>query len=287
MPIALKWTLGLFAGFSLLTALWGVLTPRSMQMLNPVYLFPLSTFGVKHFFLWQVGTYFFIEPLMNVSQMIHFVFLAYLLYTLGMHVHHVKGPKEFLILFYGGGVIGGICAGIYLMCFSSPLPLFGPATALFSLAIAYMFLFPNAEILLFLTIPVRSTLLIVGATVIALLSQLAERNFAAFFATFSSVAFSYLYCVIRHELHSPFYRLHPFERRLMSFKGIIPGRRSKAEHFASNAKIYDFKTGSAILSDQEFMDACLQKIALHGKRSLSWMEKLRMKRISKKMRMKA
>lgn len=64
------------------------------------------------------------------------------------------------------------------------------------------------------------------------------------------------------------------------FPNASPGESLQA--YAKNAKIYDFKTGRIVLDDDSFMDACLAKIADTGRDSLSWREKFRMKRISKR-----
>jgi hypothetical protein len=49
-----------------------------------------------------------------------------------------------------------------------------------------------------------------------------------------------------------------------------------------DSKIFDFKTGKAILNDEAFMDACLKKISEYGREGLTFRERWRMRRISKR-----
>ena len=59
-------------------------------------------------------------------------------------------------------------------------------------------------------------------------------------------------------------------------------KRIDPSYVFAKAKIYDFKTGQAILNDEEFMDAMLSKISMYGQSSLSFRrEHFRLKRILK------
>ena len=95
--------------------------------------------------------------------------------------------------------------------------------------------------------------------------------------------YGYFYSLLFWEILSPFQCLHTMEKRVIYFKRKMCHRYKKVGDIeVIPSKIYDFKTGKAIIQDDKFMDACLEKISRRGKGSLNMHERFRMWRISKK-----
>ena len=95
--------------------------------------------------------------------------------------------------------------------------------------------------------------------------------------------YGYLYSVLVWDSLSPFRRLHPLEKKMIYLKRKWFHRFQKVVDIeVQPSKVYDFKTGKAIIQDDDFMDACLDKISKKGKSSLTMRERFRMWRISRK-----
>lgn len=251
------------------------------------YLSPLlaiSTYGAEHFFLWQMATHLFIYPtggLFSIGFLINLFFSLYLLYVVGTQISNKSGIKSFLMLFLGSGMVSGAVVMTLLSLFPIPFVYMGPHVALLSLMLGWVFIAREAQLLLFLTIPVKAKWLVAGFVGGYLLSYFANGHFIHFAALLSGVAFSYFYSLLSFQSLSPYPFLHRFEEAILRFR---KKKRHKPFEPISNAKVYDFKTGKAILSDDQFMDECLAKITKKGKGSLTLWERFRVNRISKRRR---
>ena len=82
--------------------------------------------------------------------------------------------------------------------------------------------------------------------------------------------------------NSPFRSLWKMEETLQSFfhKSSF-ARRTLDQYVRTGSRIYDFRTGERVLNDEAFIEACLSKISLEGKGSLSLREKFRLWRLSR------
>lgn len=263
---------------SLATFTWDVFFPGTV---GPAVLLPLSYFGVKKFFFWQIFTYLFVQPLVSVGHCINLLLVLYLLYTVGTAIIEIKGPRDFVVLFFGGAFISGAVTALSMVAFPTMLPFAGPVTALYALITAWIFLFPEADMFLFLTFPMKARFLFFIVTAIGLISDISERQFAFFFGYLAPIIFAYSFSLLRWELMSPFPFLHRFEYRLIRLKHALFSRKATAHAFSSRAKVYDFKTGEAVLSDAEFIEACQVKIARMGKSSLTLAERWRLFKIQR------
>lgn len=253
---------------------------------KPQILFSLSLWGIKHYFIWQFLTHFLITPMtggISLSFILSLLFNMYFLWMVGSSVIDRRGVKHFLYLYLGGGLAGGIIASIMLLNTHSFTLIAGVNPALYALLTAWMILLPEVQILLFFAIPVKVKWLIVGILGINLFMDVSQGNFINFALYSSSIAFAYLYALLVWQIHGPFKPLHSFEKVFIDFSDKIKRKYSPSINSSfSKGKIYDFKTGKVVLRDEEFMDCCLSKIATQGKDSLTFFEKWRMKRISKK-----
>lgn len=282
LPSILKFLLLGIVGTSVVTTLWTVLAPAWLQFFNPAMWLTLSLHGVKQWFFWQNITYVFIEPLLSVNHLLHVFFTLYLLYSIGMSFLAMRSQKELATVFVGGALAAGLAGTCSLLLYPSPSVLMGPMPAIYALVVAWIFLYPQAELYLLLTFPMKARWLFLAIAGIGLFSDLADQQYARFFSYLAALSFGYFYALLKWEIHSPFPFLRSFETSFVSFKKRLFKTNVSVHNFSKDPKIYDFKTGKAVLKDEEFLDACLEKISRLGKGSLSLWERFRLWQIHKK-----
>ena len=287
-PKPLKIVILATIGLCLFCALCDAMFPYFFGIPGPQLWFSLSLWGLKKYYFWQVLTYFFVAPVsggLSLSLVFYIVFNMYFMWIVGSSVIERRGAGHFLLLYLGGGVLSGIVASIVIFTTGNIMPIAGANAALYALLTAWMMLLPEVQVLLFFTIPVKVKWLIVGVLGVHLLVDLSHGSFLTFLLYLTSISFGYLYALCAWRIHSPFKLFHRFEKSLIFISTKFERKFTQTTHdhnFSSNSKIYDFKTGKAILTDDEFMDACLSKIATHGKKSLTILERIRLKKIAKK-----
>lgn len=283
-PRGLKLLILLTFLLSLFAALFHQIFPQVLKLPSPEQLLSLSTWGIQQGFFWQFLTYFFIHPVLHgisFGLLVSLAFSLYLTWVVGSAIIERRGVGSFMRLyFFSGLLIGAMVFGLQVL-FQSPLALAGNAAILYTILIAWIFLYPDAQLLLLLSLPLRAKWLILSILCANLLIDLSVGDWIHAAAYFFAAIIGYLYPVLVWKLHSPFLSLHPLETLLMKISS-LGAHSSHSPAYSSRAKIYDFKTGRAILTDDEFLDEMLSKISLHGKESLTWRERFRLRRISKR-----
>ena len=140
-------------------------------------------------------------------------------------------------------------------------------------------LYPDAQLLLLLALPIKAKWLVLAVLLANLLIDFSTGQWLYSLTYFCGALFGYLYTLTVWKAKGPFSVLHPIEEKIINLLGGQPTPKFQID---PRAKIYDFKTGKAILSDDEFLDAMLTKISLQGKKSLTWKERWRLRRIKRK-----
>jgi len=138
---------------------------------------------------------------------------------------------------------------------------------------------PEARLLLFFALPLKARHLLLGLIGFNILIDLSRSNWVPLFAYLASVLFGYLFTLAACRIRSPFPFLMKFENWVLRLLERLSHPRPKG---VRHTKIYDFKSGEPILSDDEFMDAMLAKISLYGEDSLNPEDRKRMQEISEK-----
>jgi membrane associated rhomboid family serine protease len=117
------------------------------------YFLPLSLDGLRHGYVWQLVSFQFMH-----AGFLHLFFNCLVIYMFGRPVEDALGTKNFLILYFLSGIIGGLCqilAGILLKgIFAAPVV--GASAGGFGLTSAFALLFPDQIILLFFVLPLRA-----------------------------------------------------------------------------------------------------------------------------------
>jgi membrane associated rhomboid family serine protease len=123
---------------------------------NPVlynYL-PLSLDGLRHGCVWQLVTFQFMH-----GGILHLVFNCWALYFFGREVESALGQRNFLILYFASGIVGGLCqmAGALAWPYHFGEEVVGASAGVFGLVAAFAVLYPDRPLmmLLFFVIPVN------------------------------------------------------------------------------------------------------------------------------------
>lgn len=256
-----------------------------LHITSPQNLLSLTTWGIHRGFLWQFFSYPFVQPLtsgtISLSIVLHMFFNVYLVWSVGSTIIHTRSVRHFMGLYFGGTLFLGILAYITLTLSHSPASLAGSNTMVYILLVAWTFLFPRANVVLFF--PIQAKWLVFGGMLINLFLYFSNGDFVPFIITTGSLLYGYFYAVLAWNILSPFPQLHRFERKIIFLKRKLTHRfHSFMDIEIYPSKMYDLKTGKAIIKDEKFVDACLEKIALQGKHSLTLRERWRLRRISRK-----
>ncbi|MFP4055706.1 MAG: rhomboid family intramembrane serine protease [Candidatus Brocadiia bacterium] len=105
---------------------------------------------VEHLWVWQVFTYMFLHSL---GHLFHIIMNMLLLYWFGTELERLLGRRRFLMLYLGGGVVGGLAYCLTQYLARSQQPAIGASAAVMALLVVYAIHFPNRTILLFFLIP--------------------------------------------------------------------------------------------------------------------------------------
>jgi hypothetical protein len=145
-------------------------------------------------------------------------------------------------------------------------------------------LYPEMEVLFLMVIPVPIKWLAIGIISVDLLINLSNGSFVAFASHLTAPLVGYLYALIAWELRGPFEFTAAFDTYC---NGLGQSYRSKAsqeqemqDRTYNQAKIFDFRTGEAVVEDDEFVDLMLNKISMYGEDSLNKKERRRLDQIS-------
>lgn len=275
---ALKYLLLWTLGTSLFAALFNNFFPQVLGWSSPYDWLSLSRWGISHYFFWQFLTYIFVHPFaqgVSFSFLFSLAFNLYLIWIVGSALLEKRGIASFLSFYFLSGIFVGLILFGAQTLFGSQLPFSGNTAVLYSLLITWLILNPDAQILLLVGMPLRAKSLVLTILAANLLIDISTGDWQHAIAYLAGAIFGYLYPVAIWKIPSPFTSLRPLEK-------ILVGKRKAAMPSNARAKIYDFKTGQAILNDEEFLDAMLSKISLYGKKSLTWRERWRLRRISRR-----
>lgn len=165
------------------------LSPNLMRYLamNPVFV-------VQGNYWWQVFTYMFVH-----GGMTHIFFNMIGLFFFGTQVEHRLGSWEFLTFYLTVGTLAGAFSlAFYWFSGSYMVFLVGASGAIFGVLLAFAALYPTAMIYLFGIIPIRAPILVIGYTVIELMSQISGRGGnVAHLTHLAGFLFAFMYFVIR------------------------------------------------------------------------------------------
>ncbi len=270
------------AGASLGAAACEGLTHLIPPHFMPSFLLSLSASGIQSGKIWQLFTYIFLQNGAATSHggitfamLIGLFFSCYMLWIAGSFISAMKGPKHFLAIYFLAALAGGVGAYAAQKIFHIPYPYSGNSAITFSLLLAWVCFNAETQFHLFMTIPMRAKTLFIGLFWMMMLIDLSGGDFISLFARLSALLAVYLYTTLIWKIATPFKPLLPLDKLLITLSGSRSVYKSAKQSY-SKAKIFEFSTGEAILTDAQHLDSLREKIALHGIKSLSLRERIKL-----------
>jgi len=234
----------------------------------------LSAAAANKLYVWQPLSYIFLLQAgggLTFGLIISLFFQMYLLWMMGSNIAERYGTNSFLKLFFGSGLMAALLAlPIYM---SSPyiFPYAGPTACLFAIFLVWAYMHQESVLLLFFIFPIKAKWLLAGGLGLTLLIFLSGGYPISLIMLLIGVIFGYVYAVYFKGLKSPY----PFLATVDQF--FQEGARKQ-----KGTKIFDFKTGQPVETDEEFLDRILEKISRKGKQSLTKAEQARLDKISRR-----
>lgn len=283
MPRVLKVLLWLIGGISLGSGLLDWVFHSALGIPGPQQFLALSSWGIAHGLLYQPLSYWVVYQAaggIHLGMLITLAFHLYLLYICGSQILHITGEKGFLKLFFGSVVSAGMMGLLLLWLSGARGAIAGAGPAVFGVMWVWCMLYPNLQLMLFMMIPILARWLVLGFLGIQVLLTLSNGDIVTPMVYLTGSFAGYAYGVLACDLSGPFPQLWALDRFLRRFQR----KTEQLSNIVEKAKVYDIRTGEAIVDDDAFMDAMLEKIAKGGRESLNSKEKRRMEEISKKRR---
>lgn len=143
---------------------------------------------------WEPFTYMFVH-----GNFQHILFNMIALFFFGLSVERALGTKEFLLMYFVCGILGGL----FSLCFYFLTGLFGvylmgASGAVYSMLLAYAVIFPRNKIWIWGIIPVPAPILVLAYAIIEIISEVTGfRSGIAHTVHLAGFAFAWMYFVIR------------------------------------------------------------------------------------------
>ncbi|HWB60144.1 MAG TPA: rhomboid family intramembrane serine protease [Chthoniobacteraceae bacterium] len=182
-PSTHSWSVGYPQAWMILIAVnVGVFTAQQIVNLNDAgwinRIFALSDAGVRQGYLWQFVTCTFLH-----GGWLHLAANMMLLYFAGREVEALIGPRHFLAIYFGGGLLGSIAQ--WAIPPHLPGGLMGASAGVLATLIAFATILPELDLTcyLFFVVPVHMKAkylarIVVGLTLLALAVPYAIGHFA-------------------------------------------------------------------------------------------------------------
>jgi membrane associated rhomboid family serine protease len=285
----------LIAITAVVAALCSALNPFFLsyfRMNGPQFLLSLSAEGLSHWYIWQPITYLFTLSSgqwgITFGFLLELFFAMYILWATAEALEDRIGSANCIKLYFTAGVIAGLLTIGVSQLIGNYLPLSGPTASLLALFTCWMLFYPESELMFFFIVSVKAKWLLLIVLAVMLLGDLSSLDLRGAIFHLTGAFIGYLYATVVWGVESPWCWTTSIDRRLNNL-GSRLRRRNGRSRFSGPAaagpagsKVFDFRTGQAVVSDDQFMDAMLDKISKQGERSLSWSERRRMKKISDK-----
>jgi membrane associated rhomboid family serine protease len=258
--------------------------------LNLENLFSLSLEAYHHYYLWQILTYMFVQNSggwgLSFGFVLFLAFNMYILWSIGSGLVEQVGAKSFLRFYFTVGVLAGISTLIALIYMPENRFLSGPSPSILDLLIVWCMLYPETEFLFFFLFPLKAKWLAGLILALVIVIPLSHQDYVNVVFNLAGIFWGYCYAVFAWEFHSPLAVTNYLDLFLHKCGRAFQLKNFRAWQFTkkmdNTTKIYDFKTGEPVLSDDDFVDAMLAKISRQGEQSLTYPERKRLNEISQK-----
>lgn len=240
----------------------------------------LTPLAYSKFFFWQPITYLFLLQSaggLTFGLLLSLFFQMFLLWMTGSQLAERYGAASFLKLFFGTGVTAALVALPFMMATPFTIPYSGPTASLIAVFVVWTYLHHDSQILLFFIIPIKAKWLLAFGLGAAFLVFASNGSLISLVMLVTGVLFGALYATFFKELPSPYPFLESFDRLIAKLRN-----QSSVKGSQRRGKIFDFKTGKPVETDEEFLDRVLEKISRSGEDSLTPQERARLEKIARK-----
>jgi rhomboid family protein len=182
----------LLIGINIFVFFITMVIPRSQAYLglNP------GTFLYYRFY-WTPLTYMFTH-----GSMSHIIFNMLGLFFFGPQLEHRMGSWEFLTFYMTSGILSGLFSLIFYIIVGYNVLLVGASGAIFAVLLAYAVYYPNARVLLFFVIPIKTKVLVPLFTAIELFQGIFSTNDGIGHLThLAGFGIAFLYFIVRIGLN--------------------------------------------------------------------------------------
>jgi membrane associated rhomboid family serine protease len=154
--------------------------------------------AVVNGWVWQFVTYMFAH-----GGLSHLLFNMLALFIFGTQVERHMGSREFLLYYLLTGILAGVFSFfVYWFTGAYGVRLVGASGAIFAVQLAYAAFFPNAVIFIWGILPLRAPVMVLGFTVLELVSSVfGFRSGVAHFTHLAGFAFGWIYFIARFGIN--------------------------------------------------------------------------------------
>lgn len=218
---------------------------------------------------WRFITYMFLH-----GGFLHFLFNMLWLWWMGRAVEETLGPRTFIVIYFGAGILGALLDAGLALIFGSALVI-GASGAVTGILVAFAVLFPTAPIMLFLFPPIQARFFVAGWIAIDILF-LGSSDGVARLVHLGGALGGYL-LVKAHQNGTDLSMVIRYVEYMFGKVKPASGerKRNKNMRIVQDAEIVEEV-------DQTELDAILEKISKKGYDSLSKEEKQKLFELSKK-----
>ena len=251
--------------------------------------FALSLYGLEHGYVWQLLTYQFMH-----GGFLHILFNSWAIFIFGRQIEAVLGPKKFLLLYFSGGIIGGLLemTGAYFWPTHFGDSVVGASAGGMALIAAYATFCPEEAITIFLyfvPVSMRAKYFVWGIGLLSVLCILFPGSpFTAVMG--GNVAngahlggmltgFLFIYLFIQGRWHLPQWKLP--QRRVAPRELVVKRAGSKSSWGSKSIPSAEDLSPDEYL--QKEVDPILDKISARGIQSLTQREREILERARSKM----
>ncbi len=217
---------------------------------------------------WRLITYMFLH-----GGFLHFLFNMLWLWWMGRAVEETLGPRTFIVIYFGAGILGALLDAALALIFGSALVI-GASGAVTGILVAFAVLFPTAPIMLFLFPPIQARFFVAGWIAIDILF-LGSSDGVARLVHLGGALGGYLLVKAHQGGTDLSMVIRYFEYMFGQMKSSSGKRkRNKNMRIVQDAEIVEEL-------DQSELDAILEKISKKGYDSLTKEEKQKLFELSK------
>lgn len=147
---------------------------------------------------WQLVTYMYVHGGWG-----HLLMNMLALFIFGSEVEERMGSWEFLVFYHLVGALAGLFSlAFYFVTYNEHIALLGASGAVFGVMLAFASYRPNAVLMIFGVVPMKSTMLVILFTAIAIFSQIFNPNGGVAHMThLAGFLFAYLYLLLRLRIN--------------------------------------------------------------------------------------